>query len=95
MSTHPKLPDKPDSTQTQPSIDTKAWPEYLLNANSLLQQPLLPLCKGKDILETIAKGPTVLRHYTGQLAEWDKFKQTQLSTSKSSQLFVILQASQA
>jgi hypothetical protein len=49
----------------------------------LLRQPLPPLNKGKDILETIANPPSIAHHCSGGLAEWDNFKTKALEFYKT------------
>ncbi|KNG51883.1 hypothetical protein TW65_00898 [Stemphylium lycopersici] len=64
----------PASTIGLRGPEGKSLPKYFLGADGLLNKPLPVLNKGKNILETIAQQPSITRHYTGELAHWNTFK---------------------
>lgn len=49
-------------------------PQYYLSARGLLENPLPPLNKGPDGIQTVSNPPSVHIHYSGELASWRDFQ---------------------
>lgn len=57
-----------------------------LNADSLLQQPLPKLLRGKSGKETITYAPKITLNYRGHLAKWDDFRENGMDFYKDARI---------